>query len=57
MSAAITIDSAPDIAAMRAWCEDVWSDYDPEASDAYVVRVVEHHYDGGVAQFLRDGAE
>ena len=39
----------------RAWCADVWADYDPDASDAYVLRAVQHHYHGGVAGFLADG--
>jgi hypothetical protein len=43
------------IAAMRAWCEDVFSDYDPDVSDSDVIRVIRRSYAGGVAAFIADG--
>jgi hypothetical protein len=41
----------------RGWIADAFSDVDAgELTDAQVRRGVEHHYEGGWAQFASDGA-
>lgn len=44
------------LAEARAWCEDCFEDYDPEATDSYILRVIAHEYDGGIAGFVTDTA-
>jgi hypothetical protein len=39
----------------RDWAADCFEDYDPDASDGCVMRVVERCYEGGLAGFLADG--
>jgi hypothetical protein len=48
--------NADEVREARAWLADCFDDYDDdEISDREVVRGIERHYEGGIAQFLQDG--
>lgn len=52
------LTNEPLIAAAREWAKDCeWCDYDDidNLTPAEVLAATEHHYEGGLAQFIKDG--
>lgn len=49
-----TIPTTEELAAMRAWCEDSFSDMRADATDDEVVMCVHRQYDGGLSGFIVD---